>query len=182
MELIKFGELPPADRYRLTVENLIPRPIGWVMTENNGILNLAPFSYFSGVSSRPPLLSLSIGRRKKGVEEPKDTYRNLLETKKGVVMIPDYSQLEWVEQTGQVLPATRSEVEEFQIPVERPLPDYPPIVKGVPRAFFCTLYGTFDRPELATVPFFLKIEYFYTTGEPFTPIARLGTGYQPLQG
>jgi flavin reductase (DIM6/NTAB) family NADH-FMN oxidoreductase RutF len=37
-----------------------PRPIGWVTTMNgNGDINLAPYSFFNGISSRPALVMFS---------------------------------------------------------------------------------------------------------------------------
>jgi flavin reductase (DIM6/NTAB) family NADH-FMN oxidoreductase RutF len=177
-ELIQFDSLSPSERYRAMVESIVPRPIGWISTFSpEGVINLAPFSYFSGVGSRPPLVMVSIGRRKKGVDEPKDTYRNLLETGKGAISIPTLSQWREVDKTGAVLPSSEGEPEKFGIDMIRLHPDYPPIVKGVHRAFLVSLYGTFDREELATIPFFLKIDHFYTTGKEFQPLARLGSGY-----
>ena len=55
---------------------LIPRPIAWVSTRSKeGIDNLAPFSFYGGVSANPPIVSLGIGRR---AGKHKDTAQNLL--------------------------------------------------------------------------------------------------------
>ena len=84
-------EIDPAalsrrDRYWLTVGTVIPRPVGWTSTISpEGAPNLAPFSFFGGVSSDPPTVMLSVGRRKGGAQ--KDTARNLLATKEAVVHI-----------------------------------------------------------------------------------------------
>ena len=44
---------------------LIPRPIAWVSTiSKEGIDNLAPFSFYGGVTANPPIVSLGIGKRK----------------------------------------------------------------------------------------------------------------------
>ena len=56
---------------------LVPRPIGWVPTRGvGGVLNVAPFSFFSAVASSPMLVRLSIGTRG-GVA--KDSLRNILD-------------------------------------------------------------------------------------------------------
>lgn len=63
------------DRYHLLTSLVVPRPIGWVSTwGDDGVANLAPFSYFSAISAAPMLVTVSIGRRRGGV---KDTLTNL---------------------------------------------------------------------------------------------------------
>lgn len=77
--------LPRRDAYALMTALVIPRPIGWVSTlDTEGRANLAPFSFFGGVSSHPPLVSLSVGRRRGA---PKDTAANLLAIGEAVVHI-----------------------------------------------------------------------------------------------
>ena len=75
---------PPSQRgshvYRLMTSLLVPRPIAWIGTRDaQGRDNLAPFSYFMGVASRPALVAVSIARRNRE-GELKDTAANLLET------------------------------------------------------------------------------------------------------
>jgi flavin reductase (DIM6/NTAB) family NADH-FMN oxidoreductase RutF len=65
VQIVDFEKIEPKERYKLMAGNIIPRPVAWIVTENNGFINIAPFSYFTGVASRPPLLMVSIGRRKK---------------------------------------------------------------------------------------------------------------------
>ena len=44
---------------------IAPRPIGWISSRNaKGEINLAPYSFFNGVSSRPPIGMLSSEGRK----------------------------------------------------------------------------------------------------------------------
>ena len=85
MQIVDFDKIESKERYKLMAGNIIPRPIAWIVTENNGVLNVAPFSYFTGISSKPPLLMVSIGRKKPTIDEPKDTYKNICETKKATV-------------------------------------------------------------------------------------------------
>ncbi len=77
--------LSPRDAYRLMIACVIPRPIAWVSTVDLGArVNLAPFSFFGGVTSSPPTVMLSVGRRR-GAH--KDTARNLLVAREAVVHI-----------------------------------------------------------------------------------------------
>lgn len=53
---------------------IAPRPIGWISTlSSDGVLNLAPYSYFNGVSDRPKLVMFSSGGRKHSVENAEKT-------------------------------------------------------------------------------------------------------------
>lgn len=63
------------DAYRLMISCIIPRPIAFVTTlAPNGKVNLAPFSYFNGVCSTPPIVSIAVGSKREG---RKDTWRNI---------------------------------------------------------------------------------------------------------
>ena len=77
------GELDHQQTYRLLIGSVVPRPIAWVSSISAaGAPNLAPFSFFTMVSHHPPMASLSVGERGK---RPKDTTRNILETKGYVI-------------------------------------------------------------------------------------------------
>lgn len=78
------NELSPKQIYKLMTSIIVPRPIAWISTiSKDGIYNLAPFSYFAGVSSDPPLLMVSVGSKEKGIK--KDTWQNIHETDQFVV-------------------------------------------------------------------------------------------------
>ncbi len=177
--LLDFNSIESKEIYKLMAGNIIPRPVAWIVTENGGITNIAPFSYFTGVSSQPPLLMVSIGRKKPTIDEPKDTYKNILETKKATVCLTPVELCEKMDKTGEVLPSNESEAEKFSIELEKIDENFPPIVKGCKRAFLTELYGTFENEEMVTVPFFLRIYKMHIEGE-FEPVARIGKGYSKL--
>lgn len=78
------SSLDVAATYKLMVEAIVPRPIAFVSTVNyNGSVNAAPFSFFNGVSSKPPALMFSIGFSAKG--HKKDTLVNIERTQEFVV-------------------------------------------------------------------------------------------------
>jgi flavin reductase (DIM6/NTAB) family NADH-FMN oxidoreductase RutF len=89
MPTIDPDALSPKERYRLMISALVPRPIAWVTTLfPDGSVNAAPFSYFNGVSSTPPLVSVAVGRRGRvpaGVSPKKDTVANVERTGELVV-------------------------------------------------------------------------------------------------
>ena len=113
MEL-DFAQLSAADRYRTIIQTLIPRPIAWVLSDNgDNRFNLAPFSYFNAVSSDPPLLMLSIGRKPGG--EFKDTRVNIEARHDFVVHIPSAQQVAAVNASSAVLDANDSELDWLQL-------------------------------------------------------------------
>ena len=100
--------LSDCEIYKLLIGSIIPRPVAVVATQSTKqILNIAPFSYFSIVSTSPTLVSVSV-QRKSGVM--KDTARNLLETKEAVVHILDDSNLDLANETAAPLDPETSEL------------------------------------------------------------------------
>ncbi|TYP68935.1 flavin reductase family protein [Paenibacillus methanolicus] len=97
------------DVYKLMIGSVVPRPIAWVTTlSENGVLNAAPFSYFSIVSSNPPLLGVSV-QRKGG--EMKDTARNTIARGELVIHIVDEDNVAQANATAASLPPEESEAE-----------------------------------------------------------------------
>jgi flavin reductase (DIM6/NTAB) family NADH-FMN oxidoreductase RutF len=83
---IKLKDLDQKSIYKLMTSSIVPRPIAWVSTvSKEGVYNLAPFSYFAGVSSKPPLIIISIGRKDKYTK--KDTLKNIEEVGDFVINI-----------------------------------------------------------------------------------------------
>src|SRR3546814_9847909 len=77
------AELRPREIYRFMTSCIVPRPIAWVSTEDaQGSANLAPFSFYTLVSTVPPLVALSISAAQ---EQDKDTAANILSTKEFVI-------------------------------------------------------------------------------------------------
>ncbi|MBB1095511.1 flavin reductase [Limosilactobacillus sp. BG-MG3-A] len=107
-------QLSTSDNYKLLSGLIIPRTIAWVSTLNeDGSVNLAPFSFFSSVPSSRPLITLGIGNKETGV--PKDTVRNLLREKEGVVHIPNKDDLVTLNATSATIPYGQSEVTEQEL-------------------------------------------------------------------
>jgi len=80
------ASLNPTRAYLLQLACIQPRPIALVSTcSAAGVVNLAPFSYFTGVASTPPTLCFSVGRRR----PEKDTYENIVATRELVVHMVD---------------------------------------------------------------------------------------------
>ncbi len=92
--------LPTTDVYRFLIAAVVPRPIAFVSSRGrNGGVNLAPFSYFNAVSSEPPL----------GAADPKDTLRNIQETREFVVNVVSEPLLDAMVRTAGEWPRDVSE-------------------------------------------------------------------------
>ncbi len=88
---------------------VVPRPIAWVTSLSaKGVLNLAPFSAFTFVSQKPPMLAISVGS-KAGVY--KDTAHNILNTEEYVIHIADAPLMNAVHESSVEHPPDISEVE-----------------------------------------------------------------------
>ena len=123
--------------YRLMISVIVPRPIAFISTvSKNGILNLAPFSYFMGVCSRPPTIAVSIIERPSG---PKDTANNIQDTAQFAVNIVTEEIAEKMNIASGDYPP---EVDEFKMTGLTPIPSTlitPPRVAESPISMECRL-------------------------------------------
>src|SRR5271170_742874 len=92
----KMVTFNPADHkvkemYKLMVGLIVPRPIALVSTvDQDGVPNIAPFSFFSGVGANPPTVLFCPALRSQKANRPdnrKDTLRNVEQTGEFVINI-----------------------------------------------------------------------------------------------
>ena len=96
--------------YKLLTGTVIPRPIGWVSTiDNNGINNLAPFSFFNVVSEDPPHVMFSTVRTG---NKNKDTLNNILDNNQFVVNLVTEEVVVQMNTTSQ---SVTSDIDEFEL-------------------------------------------------------------------
>lgn len=124
--------------YQHLLRVIVPRPIAWVSTISaDGVSNLAPFSFFTGVGSRPPSLLFCPANRRDG--SPKDTLRNIREVGEFVVNVVAEPLAEVMNQTSAELPEGESEFEAFGIPAVPAVQVRPPRVAAAPVSLECRL-------------------------------------------
>jgi flavin reductase (DIM6/NTAB) family NADH-FMN oxidoreductase RutF len=139
---IRPADLPGEAAYQLLCGIVVPRPIAWVSTRSaSGGSNLAPFSCFTFVSHRPPMVGVSIGRRPNGF---KDTARNIHETQEFVVHIGDETLLDPVHRTGAEFPPEVSEAELLGLELVPSKLVAPRRVAKAPIAMECRLHKVVD--------------------------------------
>lgn len=132
------GTVSPGDFYRFMISVVVPRPIAFVSTVSaDGRFNVAPFSYFNAITNQPPLLGISINRRR-GV--PKDTLRNIEATAEFVVNTVDEPLGERMVHTSGEWP---EDVDEFALSGLTPVASdliKPPRVGESPIGMECRLH------------------------------------------
>ena len=118
------NELEASAIYKLLTGSIIPRPIGWISSiSEDGINNLAPFSYFNMLGDDPPHVMFSTRRDN---NKNKDTLNNVLATKQFVVNMVTEEVVEQMNTTSQSIPADESE---FDLAGVTPIPSV--IVKAM---------------------------------------------------
>ena len=127
--IIDPGEHDFRDIYKMMTGVIVPRPIAFVSTVSpQGIRNLAPFSFFTGVSANPPVICFSPMIRGSDGSR-KDTLNNIEATREFVVNVVSE---EFAQQMNQCAPEFAADVDEFEISGLTPIPSdlvAPPRVK-----------------------------------------------------
>lgn len=125
--------------YFTMTQTVIPRPVAWVLTENeNKSYNLAPYSYFNAVCSDPPLLMFSVGAQPDGSH--KDTLNNVQARGKMVIHIASCDQLFELNQTSATLPPGVSEVDANNLALSAVAGFDLPRLSDCKVAFMCSRY------------------------------------------
>lgn len=188
------NEIPVKDLYKMMIGSIIPRPIAWITTSYaDGIVNIAPFSFFNMVSGQPPIVSVSILRNN---GQLKDTARNLISMGEAVIHIVDEDNVDEVNQTAAPLAFKESEAEAFGIELENAETVKVPRIKNSRAKFEVKLYQHIEIKDFTTNTisadlFLLEICYVvldenvyhngYVLPKALKPLARLaGNDYAGL--
>jgi flavin reductase (DIM6/NTAB) family NADH-FMN oxidoreductase RutF len=186
-------DLDQAAIYKLLSGAVIPRPIGWISSvSKNGLVNLAPFSFFNAIGDDPPHVMFSTVRTN---GRNKDTLNNVLETGEFVVNLVTEDLVERMNKTSEVVP---HDVNEFELAGLTEAPSVyvkPPRVGESPIQFECKLVHHY-APEghkfggavlmVGRIVMFHVDESVFLDGhkinmETYRPVARLaGTNYSKL--
>lgn len=117
-----------------------PRPIGWISTlDANGVVNLAPYSFFNAVSTNPHFVMFSSGGRK-------DSQRNAEETGEFVCSLATYDLREAMNRTSTHVEPHVDEMVLAGLSPAQSTMVAPPRVAESPVAFECKYWRTIDLP------------------------------------
>ncbi|MBX2804876.1 MAG: flavin reductase family protein [Hyphomicrobiales bacterium] len=121
---------------------IAPRPIGWIGSQNRkGNVNLAPYSFFNAVSSRPNIIAFSSGGLK-------DSAENAVETGEFTFSLATRPLAEKMNRSSANLDAM---VNEFEISGLTMAPSRliaPPFVKESPAALECKVISSLTLTDL----------------------------------
>ncbi|GAB4424210.1 MAG: flavin reductase family protein [Anaerolineae bacterium] len=171
------------DPYRLLISLIVPRPIAWVSTlGRDGTPNLAPYSFFNGVSGQPPTVMFSVGQRR---GQPKDTLRNIQETGECVVNLADRALAEQMVKTAGEWDYGTNEFEQAGLETAPSEVVRPPRVAAAPVAMEAKLAKIVPVPDSDYTMVLVRVVRFHIreglllpngTVDPlrFDPVARLG--------
>ena len=144
------ASVSPRDAYRLMISCIIPRPIAFVTTlSRDGASNLAPFSFFNGVSSDPPVLSIAVSTKRDGSK--KDTWRNIEETGEFVVNVVVPELMDAVIVGARELPHGVSELDLAKLKTLPSVKVKPPRIADSPVQMECTLLKIVEVEETGLI-------------------------------
>lgn len=132
------------ENYKLLIGSIVPRPIAFVSTvSKDGIYNVAPYSFFTAVSSKPPTIAFSPSRRSSD-GTTKDTYNNIMQSGEFVINIVTEDIIEAVNNSASEF---SPDIDEFKEIGLTPIPAemvQAPLVKESPVQFECKLHKIVD--------------------------------------
>lgn len=127
---------------------VVPRPIGWVTTiDRNGVVNLAPYSFFNAVSSDPPMVFYGANGTHGADGGEKDSLRNVRETGEFVCNLVTWELRHKMNDSATPAPHGVDEMKE--VGLER-LPSRmvkPPRVAASPAHLECRLHQLLELPS-----------------------------------
>jgi flavin reductase (DIM6/NTAB) family NADH-FMN oxidoreductase RutF len=131
--------------YALLNSVVVPRPIAWVSSRSaDGVLNLAPHSFFTVSCVTPPMVQFtSVGR--------KDSLNNVEATGEFVVNFAAEPLYEQVNASGTNFPPEVSEFEAIGVTTEPSRTIAVPRVAESPVAIECTLHTTLELGDCTVV-------------------------------
>lgn len=143
MKTFNLADLSATDAYKLLRNVVTPRPIALVTTiDENGIVNAAPFSFFNAIAFDPCMVVLGLEARPDG--SPKDTSRNIRDSREFVVNMVDRAMAEKMNACATPLPHGESEIPLSGFTVEPSETIRPPRVAEAPVALECTRHTTLE--------------------------------------
>ena len=127
----------PHDPFKALV---VPRPIGWVSTVSaEGVLNIAPFSFFNALSDYPPMLIMSVANGK-------DTVTNLLATGDCTCSLATKALVDEMNMSSAAVDSSVSEFNLANIETAESELVSTPRVAASPAAFECKLWKSIELP------------------------------------
>lgn len=137
--IINPDEIPTRDFHQFLLGSVAPRPIAFVSTvSEDGVANLAPYSFFNVFSSNPPIAVFSSNRRVSN-NTTKDTLHNIKTSKEAVINVVDYSIVRQMAIASVEFPEDVSEFDKSGLTQEKAEIVNVPMVLESPASMECTV-------------------------------------------
>ncbi|WP_030976184.1 flavin reductase family protein [Streptomyces sp. NRRL S-1824] len=180
--IINADELDVRSAYKLLIGSVTPRAIGWVSTLSpSGIANLAPISFFTVVSRKPPMVSLTIQPRSDGTTL-KDTLVNVRETGEFVTNLVTLSHAHHMHRSAAEFDSNQDEFDEVGLAKGTCEVVQVPRVRDAPIALECTLDRIIPVGEAQDHVVWGKVVRFHIRDDLYTETGRIDTGAIPTVG
>lgn len=184
---VEGESLDTATAYRLLIGCVAPRPVAWISTvDEDGIVNVAPFSSYNYVATSPPMLAVNIATRP-GSGEIKDTARNIRRTREFVVNVATEQNMEVMHHSAQEFSPGVSEAQALGIPLLPSRHVRAPRIAASPVQMECRLDQTVTLGRGINTLFIGEVVAFHLSdavydgtrvdSDAMRPIARLGGPY-----
>jgi len=140
-----FAKLSRHNGHKLLTSTVVPRPIAWVSTRNeDGSINVGPFSFFNIVSENPPLVSIGVGSGERFEGDLKDTGTNIRRTGEFVVNLVAFANVEHMVKTAVNLPSHQSELDFAGLATTASEKIKTPRIAGSPVSLECELFRSVE--------------------------------------
>jgi flavin reductase (DIM6/NTAB) family NADH-FMN oxidoreductase RutF len=180
-------ELSATKSHHILRNLVMPRPIALVSTLNSqGLINVAPFSFYGVLSAQPPVLGIAIGRRQ---GQEKDTLINVRNTRELVINVVSEAMAQQINIAAMDFPPGESEVEPSGFHTRSAMLVKPPLIVESPAQMECKVLdilhygqdkGAHDFVIAEVVMFHVKDELCHN-GQPdclgMNVLGRLGDDY-----
>ena len=185
--IINPDDLDVEHNYKLLIGTIVPRAIGWVSTlSSGGVANLAPFSFFTVVGRKPPVLSLTMQHRSDGYL--KDSFVNIRDTGEFVTNLVTLPLAGAMHKTAMEFPPEEDEFERAGLEKASCAVVRPPRVALAPVAMECKLERYFTVGDYEdhvvwgrVVRFHIRDDLYLERGRVDTaavaPVGRLAAEY-----
>jgi len=133
------GEVPNRDMHQILLSGIAPRPIALVSTiSKEGILNLAPYSFFNAFASNPPIIAIGPAISA-ATGKIKDTYTNIIETGECTINAVTFEMTEQISLASCEFPPDVNEFEKTGLhPIDSHIVNAPRVMES-PFQMECTL-------------------------------------------
>ena len=183
--IIDPAALASKEAYALLVSAVVPRPIALVTSLNaHHLVNAAPYSFFNAITSSPPLIIFSAGRKKGAM---KHTTENILLRREFVVNIVNESLVISMHLSSADFPPEISKMDQLGLTLLPSVRIAVPRIAESPVNIECTLHKHIALEEEGVDLIIGEIRQYHVRDELMSggvidqkllkPIARMGGDY-----